>query len=233
MQAVIVTGGRGTRLRPVTDSVPKGMVEIGGRPFLEHLIVYLRRTGVTGILLCTGYRGEMIESYFGDGDRLGLRIDYSLEDRPLGTGGALKRAWPKLEDAFFLLNGDTLLPADYRQLRVAFEKTKALMMVSVFPGEAPGLPPNLRVEGGRITACAADSPAASLTHADAGVRMARKAIADYFPPEDVFSLEEDLYPRLIEAGELGAWPVERKFYDIGTPERVRIFEQYLKVIRDV
>ncbi len=228
MQAVIVTGGRGTRLRPATDRVPKGLIEIGGRPFLEHLILYLRDHGVEEVLLCTGYRGRMIEEYFKDGDRLGLQIDYSRETDPRGTGGALKLALPKLRDEFFLINGDTLLPVDYRRMREDFESFPGLMMVSVFPAEPPDLPPNLRVEGGRITACAEDSPAASLTHADAGVRMARKAIADYFPAEDVFSLEQDIYPRLIAEGKLAAWPVDRKFYDIGTPERVGAFELYVK-----
>lgn len=222
-----MTGGRGTRLRPVTDRIPKGLIEVGGRPFLEHLILYLKKFRIEDIILCTGYLGEMIEEYFRDGSRLGIRIDYSREANPLGTGGALKPVLPKLQDEFFLLNGDTFLPMDYGRMRGEFIRSSALMMIGVFPIEGTGIAPNLRVEGGEISGCSVTDAERELTHADAGVRLVRREVADYFPPGESFSLEEELYPRLIEAGKLMAWPVEQRFYDIGTPERVIVFEKYL------
>ena len=227
MQAVIMTGGLGTRLRPVTYRIPKGLIEVGGRPFLEHLILYLKKFRIEDILLCTGYLGEMIEEYFEDGRRLGVRVNYSRGSKPLGTGGALKLALPLLEDIFFLLNGDTFLPIDFAGMKDDFKRTKALALLSVFPVEGTEIIPNLRVEEGEITGCSMTVQEKDLTHVDAGVKLFQKEAADYFPPGKEFSLERDLYPRLIEADKILAWPVERRFYDIGTPERIKVFEEYL------
>ncbi|MDP8236395.1 MAG: sugar phosphate nucleotidyltransferase [Candidatus Erginobacter occultus] len=227
-QAVILTGGRGTRLGALTDRIPKGLVRVAGRPFLEHLLLYLRGQGIGNILLCAGYLGEMIEEYFGDGRRFGMEIDYSREDSPRGTGGALKLARELWEDWFFLLNGDTFVPVDYRQLEREFFRSGVGMLLGAYPGSGLGARPNLRLGGeGRVTAVRLPGEKGEFTHLDAGVRAVSGSIADFFPPADVFSLEEDLYPRLITAGELGALEVEEPFYDIGTPERIKIFAEYL------
>lgn len=232
-QAVILTGGRGTRLGALTDRLPKGLVPVAGRPFLEHLLLYLRGQGVSRVLLCVGYLGEMIEGYFGDGARLGLEIDYSREESPLGTGGALKPARDRLDDEFFLLNGDTFLPVDYRRLEREFSRSGARMLLSAYRGPGPGAQPNLRIDReGRVTAVRMPGEEGEFTHLDAGVRAARRSIIDYFPPTDTFSLEEDLYPRLIAAGELAAVEVSETFYDIGTPERIGIFADYLTARAD-
>lgn len=230
MQAVIMTGGLGTRLWPLTKNIPKGLVEINGHPFLEYLILYLKRYGIADILFCTGYLGEQIKEYFGDGTRLGVKIDYSREDHPLGTGGALRPALPKLREEFFLLNGDTFLPMDYGRMLDGFRGSPALLMIGAFPVEGSGIKPNLRLDKrGEIIALSTGTRGEELTHADSGVRLVRKEFADYFPPEEVFSLEDDLYPRLNDSGKLLSWPVKERYYDIGTPERVRIFEGYLKL----
>jgi len=110
----------------------------------------------------------------------------------------------------------------------AFSDSSVLMMVGIFPVGESGLSPNLRVGAGRkITASSAGSRVGELSHLDAGVRLVRKEIEGFFPEEEVFSLEDNLYPRLIAVDKLAAWPVEERFYDIGTPERVKIFENYL------
>jgi len=225
MQAVIMTGGLGTRLGPLTGKIPKGLIEVGGRPFLDHLILYLRKYGIDDILLCTGYLGDQIISYFGDGSSFGIRINYSQEDHPLGTGGALRPALPKIQDVFFLINGDTFLPIDYNQMLDSFLNSPALMMVAVFRAEKGDSRANLRVErGGEITELRGED----LSYIDAGVRLVRKEIASLFPLEEVFSLEDDLYPQLIKTGKIIAWPVEERYFDIGTPERIKAFERYLR-----
>ena len=224
MQAVILTGGLGTRLRPLTRKIPKGLVDVGGRPFLDHLILYLRKYSIDDILLCTGYLGDQIRSYFGDGSSFGIRINYSQEDHPLGTGGALRLALPKIQDVFFLINGDTFLPIDYDQMLDNFENSPALMVVAVFRAEKGDSRVNLRVKrGGKVTGLVGED----LSYIDAGVRLVRKEIASLFPLEEVFSLEDDLYPQLIETGKINAWPIEEQYYDIGTPERIKVFEEYL------
>jgi len=225
MQAVIMTGGLGTRLWPLTSKIPKGLVEVGERPFLEHLILYLRKYGIDDILLCTGYLGDQIKDYFGDGSGLGISIIYSQEDYPLGTGGALRPALSKIQDLFFLINGDTFLPIEYNRMLESFKNSPAEMMLAVFNAEKGDSRANLRVErGGEITGIGGED----LSYIDAGVRLARKEIAGYFPRDEVFSLEDDLYPRLIENGKMIAWPVEEQYFDIGTPERIKIFENYLR-----
>src|SRR5437763_480412 len=116
MQAVILAGGLGTRLWPLTNSTPKPMVVVAGVPYLEHQLKALRRQGIRDILLLTGHLGEQIEEYFGDGARLGLSIRYSREQTPLGTGGALRQAQAFLSKDFLIIYGDSYLPIDYAQV---------------------------------------------------------------------------------------------------------------------
>ena len=229
IQAVILAGGLGTRLRPITRKIPKGLVEVTGKPFLEYQISFLKKSGIEDILICVGYLGEQIVDYFGSGSDFGVRIDYSREDRPLGTGGALKLALPKLAEEFFLLNGDTYLPADFARMVKAFSGSEETGLIGVYPVFGTGIEANLRVEKeGMISGCAADTEPGDLDYADAGIRIFRRDLADFFPAGEGFSLEKDCYPSLIRAGKIRAWPIHQRFYDIGTPDRLREFENYLK-----
>src|SRR5690348_17236437 len=130
MQMAILAGGLATRLRPITETIPKSMVPVQGKPFLEHQIALVRAHGVTDLVLCVGHLYQPIEAYFGDGSRFGLRIRYSVEaDRLLGTGGALKQAEPLLEDRFFLMYGDSYLLYDYAEVMARARDHEALMVV--------------------------------------------------------------------------------------------------------
>jgi NDP-sugar pyrophosphorylase family protein len=115
MQVAILVGGLATRLRPLTSSLPKAMLPIKGKPFLEYQVALLNYHNVRDIVLCVGYLKEKIKDYFGDGGKLGVNIQYSEEEELLGTAGALKNAELLLEDEFLLLNGDSYLPVDYAQ----------------------------------------------------------------------------------------------------------------------
>ena len=226
MQAVILAGGRGERLRPLTDAVPKPLVRVAGRPFLDFLLGFLRGQGVSDVVLLTGYLSGMIERHVRDGASFGMRIRCVREEKPLMTGGALKNARPFLAEEFFFLNGDTLLPIDYRSLPSALGHGAGLL--SAFPAAGTGRRANLKIgEGGRVAAYAR-AGGEGFTHVDAGAGLFRRAIADHFPSRDVFSLEEDVYPRLIARGLLGAFPVAEDFYDIGTPAGMRRFEEFVR-----
>ena len=123
MQAVILAGGLGMRLKPLTEQIPKVMVAVNGKPFLLHLLELLKSWGVNDIVLCIGYLGRQVRDFFGGGGDLGIRIRYSEEGEwLLGTGGALKQAQNLLDDHFFVVNGDTCLPLDYRQVEGSFIK---------------------------------------------------------------------------------------------------------------
>jgi len=121
MQAVILAGGLGTRLEPLTKQTPKVMVFVNDRPFLQHLLELLKRQGIDDVILCIGYLREQIKDFLQNGERLEIRIRYSEEnERLLGTGGALKQAQNLLDDHFFVINGDTYLPIDYTEIERAF-----------------------------------------------------------------------------------------------------------------
>ena len=109
----ILGGGLATRLRPLTDRIPKALVDVNGEPFIAHQMRLLRSNGVERVVYCAGYRGEMIREYTGDGARFGLEVEYSFDGpAPLGTAGAIKRALPLLGESFFVLYGDSYLPCD-------------------------------------------------------------------------------------------------------------------------
>jgi len=229
VQAVILCGGLGTRLRPVTESVPKALVEVGGRPFLEIQLEQLRRGGISESVLLTGYLGEMIEEYFGPGAEGLPRLKYSREETPLGTGGALRKAAALLGREFFLVNGDTFLPADYRDLLRSLRKFAGVGILSVYPSAGTSRTPNLRLgEEGRIAGYdRAGDPHAGYAFVDAGVAVFRKKLLDFFPEGEVFSLEQDVYPLLAAGGLLGSAVSGQDFYDIGTPERLERFQNFL------
>ena len=161
MQTVILAGGLGTRLWPVTKEIPKPMVPVAGIPYLEHQLRLLARQSLTKVLLLTGYLGDQIEAYFGDGGRLGLRLRYSRERTPLGTGGALREAAALLDDLFLVIYGDSYLPIDYSQVAAHLAATDALGVMVVYKDTAgeTGVSGNVAFdEGGHVIRYDKSSP---------------------------------------------------------------------------
>ena len=234
-QAVILAGGLGTRMRPITETIPKPMIPVLGKPFLEHQLAMLTAYGFQRALLLVAYLGEKIELYFGDGRPRGWSLTYSYEPSPLGTGGALKNAEEKLEDEFVVLNGDTFLAIDYAAVWRAFREAGSSSFVVAY--EKSGSDPanllankvanNLAVApDGRVTAYHKRDPQ-GLTHVDAGVLFLRKEILGKIPLGRACSLEEEIFPRLIEEGRMKAWITSEPFYDMGSPEGLRALEARL------
>src|ERR1700680_2157820 len=121
LPVAILAGGLATRLRPLTEALPKALVEINGEPFLAHQLRLLSRSGIDRVVLCAAYRGEQIREYAGDGRAFGLRVEYSFDGpQQLGTAGAIRRALPLLGDKFFVLYGDSYLPCDYAAIERTF-----------------------------------------------------------------------------------------------------------------
>lgn len=225
LQAAILAGGPGTRLRPLTDRVPKPMVPVAGRPYLEYQLDWLRGLGITDVVLLVGYLTEKIEEHFGDGAAFGVSIRYSREPRPAGTGGALRLALPLLAESFLVLNGDSYLPIDYRGLTERLESSSAEAVLAVYDNalEDAGVRNNLELDGDRV-ARYDKTGAAGLTHVDAGaIALRRRALLE----GGVWSLENDLFPRLIARGALAAFPVRQRFYDMGTPAGLAMLESFL------
>jgi len=231
MQAVILAGGLGTRLGPLTRTIPKPMAPVAGAPYLEHQLHLLRQQSFRDVLLLTGYLGEQIESYFGSGKELGLRIRYSRERRPLGTGGALREARTLLDESFLLMYGDSLLPIQYAVATRRLKDSAALGVIVAYRDAAreTTVPPNVAIDrSGLVTRydkTAAGDPA--LEYIEAGVSCFRREVLDLVPDGGPVSFEQSVFPRLIDRRQLAGLPTRQRFYDIGTPERLRALEEYL------
>ncbi len=230
MQAVILAGGLGTRLRPLTYEVPKPMVPICGRPYLEYQLELLRERGFADVLLLTGYLGEQIERHFGDGTAMKLRIRYSREETPVGTGGALRQAKGMLGETFLLLYGDSFLPIDYAALLGILDREPAAQLVLTAYDNARGdtnVKNNLQVNAeGVVEAYEKDSANAALNYVEAGVIGVRREALTLLPETTPVSFENQLFPQLIAARRVRAYVTAQRFYDFGTPERLKEAEAF-------
>ena len=228
IQAVILAGGKGTRLRPITYRIPKPMVPIDGKPFLQHLSELIRSFGIRRTLLLVGYLGSQIEEYFGDGGDFGLEISYSHEDTPLGTGGALKNAEDELEDEFLLLNGDTYLPIDYRGLIRHFRAYDKICTMVGFSNQEGIVANNLLVsDSGQVKTYNKRNPL-GMTHVDAGAIVLKREVLSYIPRARICSIEEEVFPELIKVEEMYAYTTNQRFYDMGSFEELELVKRILR-----
>jgi NDP-sugar pyrophosphorylase family protein len=228
LPVAILAGGLATRLRPVTESIPKALIEVNGEPFLAHQLRLLRDRGIQRAVVCAGYLGERIRSFAGAGEAFGLRIDYSF-DGPvlLGTGGAIRRALPLLGESFFVVYGDSYLPCDYAAVAEAFRGSGKSALMTVFRNEGRWDSSNVEFSGGRILAYDKVRRTPRMRHIDYGLgAFSREAFAAV--PEDRPSDLAALYQDLLLRGDLAACEVGRRFYEIGSWEGIRELEEYLK-----
>ena len=226
MQAVVLCGGLGTRLRPLTEKVPKPMVELNGKPFLEHLVLFLKKQGFSEFLFLSSYLHEKIESHFGNGKKFGVNIAYSVEEKLLGTGGALLNAEQKLGEEFLLVNGDTFLPINFREL-IQFYRSIESNVIVAYIGFEEIAASNLQVEGNKVLAYN-KAGSSSMNAVDAGIQVLQKDSFSYFPKKKEFSLEEDVFPVLARNHALFAFPTEQRFYDMGSKEKLKALAKVIK-----
>lgn len=228
MQAILLCGGMGTRLRSVVSDRPKPMADICGKPFLQYLLEMLRDKGITEVIFALGYMGEMIEEYFQDGSAFGLKIAYSYEEEPLGTGGAIRNALPKiLEEEVLVLNADTFFPMDYQGLYRFHQEndgdfslaTRAVPDISRYGAvrrDAAGriLAWNEKLEDG-------GQPLAG--EINGGIYVMKKSLIAEIP-EGKQSLEQDCIPKWLSEGKrIFGLPFDGYFMDIGIPKDYQQF----------
>lgn len=227
MQTVILAGGRGTRLSAVTNNIPKPMALIKGKPFLEYLLLMLKRNSLNDLLLCVGYLGDKVEAYFGDGRSLGMEIKYSYEKELLGTGGALKLAEGLIEKEFLLLYGDSYLDIDYGEFIEFFRKNGTIGSVVIYDNAMGDteVKNNVAVEGDLIIRYEKHKDDPSLRYVEAGVSMFKKGLLEAIEPGRPVSLENDIFPLLVKNRELTGYKSKAGFCDIGTPERLSRFKE--------
>jgi NDP-sugar pyrophosphorylase family protein len=231
LQAVILAGGLGTRLMPLTETVPKPMVPVAGEPYLVHQLRMLARQDIRDVVLLTGYLGEQIEQYFGDGSSLGLEIRYSQEKEPLGTAGALRNAAGLLNQDFLLIYGDSYLPIHYPDVLAKLRATAGAAVIVLYDNsiEDTSVRNNIGADENLIvTVYEKNSPRNDLKYVDAGVLAFQRSVLDFIPasPKRV-SLEEEVFPRLIEGRQMAGYVTTQRFYDIGTPERLQKVEAFI------
>lgn len=227
MQAILLAGGLGTRLRSVVSDRPKPMALIEGRPFMEYVTRELVRSGMTDIIFAVGYKGTMVEEYFGDGERFGFHASYAYEETLLGTAGAIKNAGRFVtEERFFVLNADTFYQIDYtrlKRLQDSLDLDMALVLREVPDVSRYGQA--ILDEKGFLTAFNEKTEEARMGTINGGIYLMRRSLMDTIP-EGKVSLENDMIPKWLREGKgLGGFVNDGYFIDIGIPEAYRQFQE--------
>jgi NDP-sugar pyrophosphorylase family protein len=217
LPVAILAGGLATRLRPITETIPKSLVPVAGRPFLAHQLALLQAQGIRRAVLCVGHLGEMIEREFGDGAAHGIELKYS-HDGPvlLGTGGALRRALPLLGEAFFVLYGDSYLPIQFRAVAEAFARGGKAGLMTVYRNEGRYDTSNVVFADGGIRVYDKQARLPEMRHIDYGLSVLRAEAVASRGPGEKFDLA-DLLRRLVAQGQLAGFEVTERFYEIGSP----------------
>ncbi len=213
VRVAVLCGGLGTRLGALARGLPKPMIPIGGRPYLERVLQSFAERGFRNVVLLTGYRSEVIEGYFGDGARFGLRIEYGREAEPLGTGGALRDARSLLGDRFLVTYGDVLRRFDYDR----FVRVHHGNCVAVYPRISVG---NIALDPGSSRVTLYDKRSPGLPFIDAGFSVMEARTIDLLPATGACSFEEIVFPALARGAALEAEVVGHEFFDIGTPDEL-------------
>ncbi len=223
MKVIILVGGEGTRLRPLTYSIVKSMVPVINRPFIEHVILKLAAHGINDIVLAMGYKPDSIFSYFKDGAGAGIKLTYSLEEKPLGTAGAVKHAAQHVDDTFFVLNGDTFSDIDYTEMLQLHRRNKAMATIALTRVEDPTLFGVVETgPEGRVTAFI-EKPARDQVTShwiNAGVYILEPAVLDYIPDNEFYMFEKGVFPALLAKGApVYSYASQAYWIDVGRPSQ--------------
>lgn len=212
----VLAGGLATRLRPITEKIPKSLVSVAGEPFLAHQLRLLHARGLRRVVLCVGYLGEMIEQDFGDGSAFGVELRYVFDGpKLLGTGGALRQALPLLGEEFFVLYGDSYLPIDYAAVFETFRTSGQPGLMTVFRNEGAWDTSNVHFADGRIIRYDKREKTPDMHHIDYGLGVFRASVFAGRPAGEVFDLA-DVQRELVAKGALAGHEVFQRFYEVGS-----------------
>ncbi|MBU0635780.1 nucleotidyltransferase family protein [Candidatus Micrarchaeota archaeon] len=225
-QAFVLAGGRGERLKPLTDSIPKPLVLVNGKPILEYTVEWLVENGITKIVLGIWYRHEQIESYFGNGKKWDAKILYSIESEPLGTGGALKFAEPLLDKRFFMVNGDDINRFDLKPMSELHEKKSAWATIAIRQVEDISSSGAVQLDGDCISSFVEKTGEKKPGWVNAGTYLLEKKALNELP-QGFNLIEKTLFPRLAEQGRLFGFVHSGIWLRTDTFERLRLAEENL------
>lgn len=214
----LLAGGLATRLRPLTERIPKAMLEVAGEPFIAHQLRLMRRESITHVVLCVGFLFEQIRDFVGDGSRFGLSVDYKVDGpKLLGTGGALRNALDLLGDEFLVMYGDSWLDTAYAPIVAAFRGSQKPALMTVYRNEGRWDTSNVWFENGRILRYDKRERVPQMRHIDWGLGIVRAEALKSGPPDAAFDLA-DVYRDLSYADDLAGYEVTTRFYEIGSTE---------------
>ena len=224
----ILAGGLGTRLRPITETIPKSLLEVAGEPFIAHQLRELARQGIQNAVICVGNFGEQIEEYVEDGSGFDVRVQYSYETQNLlGTGGAIKKALPLLGDEFFVLYGDSWLDIDYCLAYESFKNSGKTALMTVYRNEGRWDTSNVEMDGNCIKIYSKTKRNPRMTHIDYGLGILKPNIFEQYPEGANFDLAE-IYESLSDSGQLASFEAKNRFYEIGSHDGLKELNQLIK-----
>ena len=223
----ILAGGLATRLRPITEKIPKSLIEVAGRPFICHQLEYLRKQGIKSVVLCIGFLGEMIQQVVGDGSRWDMHVSYS-QDGPylLGTGGALRQALPLLGENFFILYGDSYLPINFSDVEKTYIASGKKGLMTVLRNQNRWDKSNVEFNGGQIIEYNKTLIRPQMHYIDYGLGLIKQSTIATYSAEKPFDLSE-VYNELSLNGELAGYEVFERFYEIGSHQGISDTQSYI------
>lgn len=231
MKALFLAGGKGTRLQPLTDKVPKPMVQIMNRPLLERTMISLKECGISEIVISSCYRSRYIKDYFGDGGQLGLKIQYIVEDLPLGTGGAIKNAESLFDNTFLIFNADILCDIDIKKLVEYHKSMKVLATIAATEVADPSAYGAIEFDSDDYVLSFIEKPKPEeilSNYINAGIYVIEPEIFREIPVDILVSIERDVFPKILKKGhKLAVYKDSSYWADIGT------LDKYMQVHKDI
>ena len=227
----LLAGGLATRLRPITETIPKALVELAGKPFIDHQLSLLHRSGIRRVVMCLGYLGERVRDHCGDGSRYGMQLRYSFDgEKLMGTGGALARAARLLGEVFWVMYGDSYMDIDYRAVLAHFAATdprRTLGLMTVLRNNNRWDRSNVVFQDGRLVRYDKRVQTPEMDYIDYGVALLRRPVLERIPADRPSDLAE-VYTALVGEGRMVGFEVTNRFYEIGTPAALEEARKYLE-----
>lgn len=223
----ILAGGLATRLRPLTEKIPKSLIEINQEPFILHQLRLLKAQGINKLILCLGFLGEEIEALLGTGEEFGMELQYSYDGpQLLGTGGSLKKALPLLDENFFVLYGDSYLPCNFKAVQDSFVEQRKPGLMTVFRNEGQWDKSNIEFSEEVIRVYDKVKQTPAMHYIDYGLGVFNKKAFELVPDEEVYDLAL-LYQDLLKQQQLAAFEVSERFYEMGSLAGIEALRDYL------
>lgn len=226
-EIAILAGGLATRLKPVTETIPKSLIEVVGKPFIYHQLKLLQSKGIRKAVICAGYLGEQIKDYVRDGVEFGMQVEYSFDgNKLLGTGGAIKNSLKFFSNNFFIIYGDSYLDAEFKVINEYFLKSNKNGLMTVLKNDGKWDKSNIKFEKGEILVYEKKVSSGKMNYIDYGLGILSKEAFKDFENKEVFDLEE-VYKDLLNKKQLAGFEVQERFYEIGSFAGLEDTEKYL------